>query len=106
VIVDAGVDPTSDLDGLAALIASLDLVITVSNTTAHLAGALGIPVWTLVPRGAGALWYWFDPSPPWQVAPWYPAMRLYPQSVPGAWEPVIDRVAADLTAVCTAAART
>jgi hypothetical protein len=50
---DGEVDPLKDLDAFAAQISALDLVITTSNTTAHFAGALGVPVWTLLPAGSG-----------------------------------------------------
>lgn len=61
-----GVDPLQELDDFHALIAALDLVITVDNSTAHFAGAVGTPVWVMLPRhidwrwqlsGAGCLWY-------------------------------------------------
>lgn len=51
-------DLTQDIDGLAALISACDLVVTVSNTTAHLAGALGVPTLVLVSARGGKLWYW------------------------------------------------
>ncbi|MCA9219951.1 MAG: hypothetical protein KDA71_06455, partial [Planctomycetales bacterium] len=75
-------DLFNDIDGLAALIAACDLVITVSNTTAHVAGALGVPTWVLAPSGAGKLWYWFFDR---TDSPWYPAVRIFRQSVPGSW---------------------
>jgi len=53
-----GLDLTNDIDGLASLISACDLVLTVSNTTAHLAGALGTPVWVLLPAKLGKFWYW------------------------------------------------
>jgi Flp pilus assembly protein TadD len=90
---DHGVDVTKDIDGLAALISELDLVITTSNTTAHLAGALGVPVWCLAPLGVARLWYWFNPG---FISPWYPNMKLYWQSSAGDWSGVFDQVAADL----------
>lgn len=90
---DHGFDITQDIDGLARLLTSLDLVITTSNTTAHLAGALGVPVWCLVPRGPGRLWYWFDGE---DSSLWYPSMRLYWQKIPGVWSDVFDQVASDL----------
>ncbi len=80
-----------DLDELAAIIGALDLVISVDNTVAHLAGALGRPVWTLLPE-----------SPEWRYPrsgadmPWYPSMQLI-RRMPGEdWEPVIGRVAVAL----------
>ena len=85
-------DLFDDLDGLAALVAACDAVVTVSNTTAHLAGALGVPVSVLVPSGNGRLWYWGTGD----RTGWYPSMRLYRQPAGGAWEPAVAAVAADL----------
>jgi tetratricopeptide (TPR) repeat protein len=67
-------DLTKDLDGLAALIASCDFIITTSNVTAHLAGALGAPGLVLLPSGRGRIWYWFAPES--QTSPWYPSLKL------------------------------
>jgi hypothetical protein len=69
----------------------LDLVITVDTMTAHLAGALGIPVWTLVPFACD--WRWMMGR---EDSPWYPGMRLFRQSTPGEWGPVIQRVGSSL----------
>jgi len=68
-----GLDLTNDIEGVAARISALDLVVTVSNTVAHLAGALGVPTWVLVPRRRGRLWYWFHEG---SHSPWYPSVRL------------------------------
>ncbi len=86
-------DLFNDIDGLAALIAACDLVITVSNTTAHLAGALGVPVWVLVPPGNGKLWYWNDAVD----ARWYSAARVFKQEAGRGWPGVIGRVAREMT---------
>lgn len=69
----------------------LDLVITVDTMTAHLAGALGIPVWTLLPFACD--WRWMMDR---EDSPWYPQMRLFRQSTPGEWGPVMRRVGASL----------
>jgi len=82
-----------DLDGLAALCAACDLVITVSNVTAHIAGALGRPVWLIAPKGNGRLWYWFSGR---SDSPWYPTMRIFDQVVPGSWREILDTVAGEL----------
>lgn len=95
---DPEIDTTFDLDALAAQIAALDLVVTVSNTTAHLAGALGVPVWTLVPHGPGLLWYWMRRR---EDSPWYPSMRLFRQNSPGDWNAVLARVGTALAGVET-----
>lgn len=79
-------DRFNDLEGQAAVLSLLDLTVTTSNSTAHLAGALGAPVWTLVPAGAGLLWYWFTSG---RRVPWYPTMRLFRQIRPGDWQSVL-----------------
>jgi hypothetical protein len=84
-----GLDLTADIDGAAALTAACDLVVTVSNTTAHIAGALGPPLQVLVPEGMGKLWYWGNNS---ETTPWYPRARFYRQSVLGDWTPIMGQV--------------
>jgi ADP-heptose:LPS heptosyltransferase len=75
----------------ARLMRALDLVISVDTMSAHLAGALGVPVWTLL--DAVADWRWMDEQ---EDSPWYPTMRLFRQACPGVWEPVVARVMAEL----------
>ena len=70
-------DLMDDVDGVAALIAACDAVVTVSNVTAHLAGALGVPTWVIVTAGSGRLWYWGDDSV--EVPLWYPSVRIVHQ---------------------------
>ena len=73
------------------MIDNLDLVITVDTAMGHLAGALGKPVWIMLPKAAD--WRWMlDRSD----SPWYPTARLFRQQTPGAWDPVIAEVAAAL----------
>jgi len=86
------VDPRSDLDGFAALIAELDLVISVDNSTVHMAGGLGRPVWTLLPFASD--WRWLRDR---TDSPWYPAMRLFRQERPGDWQALMRQVAGELT---------
>ncbi len=78
----AGLDPFVDVDGAAALVEACDIVVTVSNTTAHLAGALGKPTLLLLPFSRGSHWYWHDGRQP---CPWYPSVRIARQSSPGDW---------------------
>lgn len=78
----------------AAMILALDVVITVDTVVAHIAGALGRPVWTLIPFGPD--WRWSIGR---DDSPWYPSMRLFRQPVPGDWKSVIDRVRGELTVV-------
>jgi ADP-heptose:LPS heptosyltransferase len=85
----------SDFAETAALIANLDLVIGVDTSTLHLAGALGKPVWVLVPDHMTD-WRWLRDR---SDSPWYPGvMRLFRQARMGAWAPVVDEVAAALAA--------
>jgi ADP-heptose:LPS heptosyltransferase len=69
----------------------LDLVISIDSMPAHLAGALGVPVWTLL--HADPDWRWMLDR---DDSPWYPTMRLFRQERPGDWGSVIARVAAEL----------
>ncbi len=90
-----GLDLRDDLDGFAALTAACDLVITVSNSTAHFAGALGVPVWVFISAGVGKFWYWGIDSP---TVPWYPSATLIRQSVVQEWSPSIQHAAEKLAA--------
>ena len=74
----------TDFGETAAVIANLDLVIAADTAVAHLAGALGKPVWILLPKAAD--WRWMLER---RDSPWYPTARLFRQKVPGAWEGVI-----------------
>jgi ADP-heptose:LPS heptosyltransferase len=80
-------NPLLDLDFFAAQIAALDLVISVDNTTVHMAGALGIPVWALLP--------WI-PDWRWKMAGtntlWYPSVQLFRQGEAGNWVTVVEQV--------------
>jgi hypothetical protein len=95
IISDSGIDPLTDMDAFAAQVAAMDLVISVSNTTVHTAGALGIPTWILAAKGRGRLWYWFRGK---EKSPWYPSARLLSQEVTGEWDPVLDRCSTELAA--------
>lgn len=81
----------------AALIECLDLVITVDTGVAHLAGAMGKPVWVMMHTEGS--WHWMAPRPnaSWnERSPWYPTARLYRQERPHEWGDVVARIAADL----------
>ena len=90
-VTDIGPDLTPFTEAAAAIM-NLDLVVTVDTSLAHLAGALGCPVWTLLP---------FIPDWRWMLdrddSPWYPTMRLFRQEKRGEWEGVIERVCRALT---------
>jgi hypothetical protein len=84
-------EPT--IRGTARLMRALDLVVTVDSMPAHLAGALGLPVWTLLHHAAD--WRWMEEG---ETTPWYPTMRLFRQPEAGNWPAVIERVTAELAA--------
>jgi tetratricopeptide (TPR) repeat protein len=84
----------------AALIQTLDLVITVDTMIAHLAGALGQAVWTLLP--SGACWRWGQSE---ETTPWYPTMRLFRQRRLADWDDVLERVSCELDRVCASRSR-
>ena len=86
-------DPNA-LDDLAAVMMHLDLVITVDTAVAHLAGALGVRVWTLLPVTPD--WRWLLAR---SDSPWYPTMRLFRQSRFGYWDDVLQRVREELEAL-------
>lgn len=82
-----------DFADTAAIIAELDLVISVDTAVAHLAGALAKPVWILLPFVGE--WRWLEER---TDTPWYPTMRLFRQQRPGDWEGVIGAVGEALPA--------
>ena len=93
-IWDPDIDPLKDMDGFAHQVGAMDLVISTSNTTVHVAGALGRDVWTLVPEGTGRPWYWFLDR---TDCVWYPSMRLYRQPKAGDWATPLSAVHHDLS---------
>ena len=88
---DKGINSLESLDDFSAQVSALDLVISTSNTTVHMAGALGKPVWTLLH---------YVPDWRWQLdrsdTPWYPSMKLYRQPSLGDWDSVLQQVQSDL----------
>lgn len=83
-----GLDRFGDLDGLAALVQACDAVVTISNVTANVAGALGRP--TLLLLGPATLWYWFQDR---EDSPWYANMHLLRTQEAGSWGPVLEQAA-------------
>ncbi|HWA38073.1 MAG TPA: tetratricopeptide repeat protein [Burkholderiales bacterium] len=86
-------EAAADMEEHAALVASLDLVITVCNTAVHMAGALGVPAWALVPARPG--WRYLQKG---SRMPWYPQVRLFRQQEPGQWDGVFRALAEGLDA--------
>ncbi len=85
------VDNQTNLDGLASLISACDLIISADNTTVHLAGALNIPCWVLLPLSPS--WRWLSGV---TLCPWYPSLRLYRQEQLGQWDDVFKKIREDL----------
>ena len=84
------IDLASELNNFAdtaAVVANLDLVISVDTSVAHLAGAMGKPVWILLNKGCD--WRWFLER---EDSPWYPSARLFRQSTAGGWQEVVSHV--------------
>ena len=81
----------NDFADTAAIVANLDLVISIDTAVAHLAGALGKPVWILLNKGCD--WRWFEDR---EDSPWYPTARLFRQTTAGEWQDVVDRVEREL----------
>lgn len=77
----------SDLAETAAIISCLDLLVTVDSSLAHLAGALNVPVWIMLPHLSDFRWMMQR-----QDSPWYPSARLFRQDSPGNWPSVVDAV--------------
>jgi tetratricopeptide (TPR) repeat protein len=84
------IDNYNDLDGHAALIEACDLVVAVSNTSMHIAGAIGKEAYLLCSNGPGALWYWSHQNNGHSL--WYPSISIHQQSVEGNWKPAISSI--------------
>jgi len=84
-------DDQEDFADTAAIVANLDLVISVDTSVAHLAGAMGKPVWILLHNAPD--WRWFLER---EDSPWYPTARLFRQSAHGNWQDVLGRVEREL----------
>ena len=89
-LIDLG-EELKDFANVAAIVANLDLVISIDSAVAHLAGALGKPVWILLNKGCD--WRWFLER---EDSPWYPTARLFRQGTPGGWQEVVNRVEREL----------
>jgi tetratricopeptide (TPR) repeat protein len=91
VTVEHWPDALADYDQTAALVSAFDLVISVQTAAVHLAGALGRPVWALVP--AVAEWRYMEKG---SDNPWYPSLRVFRQQAPFSWQATVDNVAVEL----------
>jgi hypothetical protein len=87
-----------DMGDTAAILANLDLLISVDTSPVHLAGGMGVPTWVLLPRYHCPRWHAADR--------WYPSVRTYTAKQHGQWSDVLSTVRADLTALTTTALTT
>ncbi|MBF0379966.1 MAG: tetratricopeptide repeat protein [Magnetococcales bacterium] len=88
---DDSIDQMENLDSFAAQVAAMDLVVTISNTTAHISGALGVP--TLLMLGEVPIWYWMLNR---TDSPWYPSLTLFRQKKQGDWGDVVNAVGREI----------
>ncbi len=85
------VDNYNDIDGLAALINCLDLIITIENTTMHVAAALGKNTWVMLSKNSR--WHWFGGE---EKSLWYPSVKIFKQKKIGSWDDVINNISKQL----------
>jgi ADP-heptose:LPS heptosyltransferase len=95
-VIQSTVNNYDDIVGLAALIETCDLVVSIDNTTIHLAGALGKPTLVLLPFVAD--WRWLLDR---NDSPWYPSLKLYRQNARGDWGNVLEKIKRDLVSLST-----
>ena len=75
----------------AAVMKNMDLIITIDTSLAHLAGALGVPVWLLLATESDYRWFLNRSD-----SPWYPTMRIFRQTQCASWESVVEEVKKEL----------
>jgi Tfp pilus assembly protein PilF len=88
-----GIDQLVDMESFTNVVSNLDLIISISGTSAHVAGGLGRPTWLLLPRGPGLSWFWFEKR---NASPWYANCLLYRQESVGVWRDVLEKVGKNL----------
>jgi hypothetical protein len=87
ILIDRSVDQFANIDAFAAQVAAMDMVVTIDNSTAHLAGALGVPTCVLLPFAPD--WRWLQAR---EDSPWYPTLRLFRQTQRDDWQSVMQKV--------------
>ena len=88
-----GIDLFEDVDGALSIIQACDIIITVSNTTAHLAGALGKKTYLLLSKGRGKFWYWHQSK---NKNIWYPSVQIIEQDSPGDWNSAVQKLITEI----------
>ena len=84
------VDNFYDIDGHAALIEACDFVVTISNSSAHISGAIGKETFLMCPVGKGSMWYWSHQLNEKNL--WYPSIHIFEQNLNGNWVDVVQRI--------------
>ncbi len=84
------IDLTKDIDGIASLVDACDVLVSASNTTVHIAGALNKPVMLMLPYRTGKLWYWSEARG--EGSLWYPSIKTFHQSAQGDWAGTIEKI--------------
>ncbi len=100
ILHDPDIDPLKSIDDLGAQVAAMDLVISVDNSTVHVAGALGVPVWVLLPKVPD--WRWGMEG---ETSFWYGSARLFRQDRLGNWDSAVRAVGESLAALAAPADR-
>jgi len=85
-----GIDKFEDIDDLTALIENCDFIVTASNVTAHMAGALGKKTFLFVPYQRGRLWYWHNEG---DKSIWYPSIKIFRAESAGVWGTIFEKMA-------------
>jgi len=85
-----GIDKCEDIDDLTALVENCDIVVTSSNVTAHIAGALGIKTFLYIPFSRGRIWYWHDEG---AESIWYPSIKIFRAEALDGWGSIFEKIA-------------
>ena len=88
------IDNFNDLDGLACLINACDCVVSVSNTTVHIAGSIGKKTYLMLPQDRGRLWYWPKEN---EQSIWYKSIQIIEKTKVNSWNNVIKNIISKLT---------
>lgn len=91
---DTDIDNYMDIDKFSAQIAAMDLIISIDNSTVHIAGALGVPTWVMLDYVPD--WRWFLNK---EYSPWYSSLKLFRQAGINNWKPVITNIATELSSL-------
>ena len=84
------IDNYEDMEGLAALIDSCDIIVTSSNSNAHLAGALGKETYLILPKASSLIWYWEHKMD--KISQWYKSINIFNQAMTNQWEDPISKI--------------